>query len=36
MKLHTSTSGAATTDIVLDRLAVSGRIVAYHVQARAR
>jgi hypothetical protein len=33
MRLHTSTGGAATTDIVLDGLAVSGRVVAYHVQA---
>jgi hypothetical protein len=31
--LHTDTSGAATTDVVLDALAVAGRVVAYHVQA---
>lgn len=34
MTLHTSSGGAATTDIVLDALAISGRVVAYHVQAR--
>lgn len=34
MLLHTSSSGVATTDIVLDGLAVFGRVVAYHVQAR--
>jgi hypothetical protein len=31
--LHTNTGGAATTDIVLDAVAVSGRVAAFHVQA---
>jgi hypothetical protein len=31
--LHKNTGGAATTDIILDAVAVSGRVVAFHVQA---
>ena len=31
--LHKNTGGAATTDIILDAVAVAGRVVAFHVQA---
>jgi hypothetical protein len=31
--LHANTGGAATTDVVLDAVAVTGRVVAFHVQA---
>jgi hypothetical protein len=31
--LHKNTGGAATTDIILDAVAIAGRVVAFHVQA---